>query len=700
MLEINPLVRKEALEERTYQLKVAGEAVKRNTLVVLPTALGKTVIAALVASHFLYWYSGNKVLVMAPTRPLVLQHRDTFFRILRLRPQDVQVLTGKRPPEYRLHVWNGPARLYFATPQVVHNDHKLGLRLSDFSLLIFDECHRARKNYAYTKVAEAYHRESPHPIILGLTASPGADRKKIKEICSALYVEHVEARTEEDPDVKPYVSPIAVEWKFLRLPESYQNLKKVLRDMLDERLRKLCSMGAIKKDPRYIFRSDLLKLGEELRYRIGETPVDEERSRFFGVLIVQSSALTLYHALELLESQGAHSLRCFLKRVETGEKLSHRSIAKELASKGVYRLLDSLEEHPKLSALREVLTTQLSKNPSSNAIVFTQYRDTSSYLSERLSEMGISCARFIGQTDKKGDEGLTQEEQAKLLERFRKGEFKVLVATSIAEEGLDVPSVDLIVFYEPVPSEIRYIQRRGRTGRKRFGRVVILAAEDTIDMTYLRRSRKMAERMKTMVRGLNLELKPILRTGSLEKRPMPEDLILEAEKYVPGIEEGGEEPPSEVGKVWEEKNLGEFSREVRKASKRILERILRTPGISLAELTNELMADGLDHGMAKAAVKRLKDENQVVVLGEKVFPYGAEMAKKGSRPTHVFEVERILPGKAVLFVDEKWRAVLLPEDYVGPRHLLRKGTKFRAVSELYRLNGKFHARIYGVESIE
>ena len=179
MLAINPLVRREVLEERAYQLSVAGEAVRRNTLVVLPTALGKTVIAALVASHFLYHYSDMKVLVMAPTRPLVLQHRDAFMRLLKLRPQDVQVLTGKQAQSYRLHAWDGPARIYFATPQVVRNDHGAGMKLGKFSLLIFDECHRARKNYAYTRVAEAYRNEAPYPIILGLTASPGADRRKI-----------------------------------------------------------------------------------------------------------------------------------------------------------------------------------------------------------------------------------------------------------------------------------------------------------------------------------------------------------------------------------------------------------------------------------------------------------------------------------------------------------------------------------------
>jgi len=702
MFEINPLVRREALEERDYQFRIAEEAVKRNTLVVLPTALGKTIIAALVASHFLYRYSDHKVLVMAPTRPLVLQHRNTFLRLLKLRLEDVQVLTGKYSPNFRLRAWGGPARIYFATPQVVHNDQKLGMRLDRFSLLVFDECHRARKNYAYTRVAEAYMREAPYPIILGLTASPGADREKIEEICRALCIEHVEARTEEDPDVKPYVSPIQVDWKFIRLPDSYQSIQKALRSMLEERLRRLTSMGVIRKDPRYIFRTDLLRLGEELRYRIEETSLEEERSRLFSAVVTQSSALTLFHALELLESQGPHTLRCFLDRIRESQKLSHRTLASGFWLAGIYRALDSVEEHPKVDALKQVLKQQLTEKPSSSAIVFTQYRDTSSYLVSKLSEAGISAARFIGQSDRAGDQGMSQEEQAQLLERFRSGEIKVLVATSIAEEGLDIPSVDLVVFYEPVPSEIRYIQRKGRTGRRRFGRVVILAAEDTLDVSYLRASRRMAERMKRIVKSLNSELKPVLRLGTLQESPMPAELIAEAERRAPELPEAEPEELAELDEELERERLREFSREVREVSKQLLTRVLRSgaEGISIAELSGEFEGNGAGPGALRAAMQKLRDEDQIRERGNRILPAGASTAALAPADVHTFEVERVLQGKAILFVDGKFRAVLIPDEYAGPRQLIRKGSRFRAAAKLYSLNGKLHARIYAVERAE
>ncbi len=704
MQAMNPLVRTEVLEERAYQSKIAREAKRRNTLVVLPTALGKTIIAGLVASHFLYNYRDLKVLVMAPTRPLVLQHRDTFMRLLKLRPQDVQVLTGKLDPNYRLHAWQGPSRIYFATPQVVRNDNELGMSLRDFSLLVFDECHRARKNYAYTRVAQAYVGEAPHPIILALTASPGADKERINEICRALYIEHLETRTEEDPDVKPYISPVAIDWRFVSLPPSYGTVGGILRRMLEDRLRRLSSMGVVKKNPRYIFRTDLLKAGDEIRYRIEESPSVEQRGRLYGALVLQSSALTLYHALELLESQGPQTLKCFLERIRLSNRTSHRSVVAELTPAGVYDTLssESLEDHPKVAVLERILLEQLSSNSSSRIIVFTQYRDTSSHLVSRFSNLGIPSARFVGQADKDWDLGLTQDQQTRLLERFREGKIRVLVATSIGEEGLDIPSVDLVIFYEPVPSEIRYIQRKGRTGRRSFGRVVILAAEGTLDVSYLAASRKMAERMKRIVNDLNIELNPIIRSAPAPpSNPMPMEVISEAEKLsqtLPGIP--ALKPVIEQEGELEKERMRSFNREVRDVAKRILSLALKSGGggAQSDELTAEFEDGGISPAVVKAAIEKLRSEDQIRFIDGKIFPFGALMVEPLTKDIHVFEVEKVLSGDAILLVDGKWRASLIPSDYDGPRQLIKKGTKFRAIAKFYRLDGKLHVGIHTIES--
>jgi Fanconi anemia group M protein len=149
--------------------------------------------------------------------------------------------------------------------------------------------------------------------------------------------------------------------------------------------------------------------------------------------------------------------------------------------------------------LLRVVKGQLGKKKDSKIIVFTQYRDTIEDIVEALSREGLVAQRFVGQSDRVGSEGMDQQTQTDVLEKFREGDFKILVSSSIGEEGLHVPDVDLVVFYEAVPSEIRYIQRRGRTGRTTEGKVVILLAEGTVDEAYYYSTLVKESRMKDLV---------------------------------------------------------------------------------------------------------------------------------------------------------------------------------------------------------
>jgi Fanconi anemia group M protein len=150
-----------------------------------------------------------------------------------------------------------------------------------------------------------------------------------------------------------------------------------------------------------------------------------------------------------------------------------------------------------------VVARQLSESPSSRVLVFTHYRDTCELVANKLSKVeNAKVAKLVGQSDRKGEKGQKQKDQVGVLERFRQGEFNVLVATSVGEEGLDVASTDLVVFYEPVPSEIRSIQRRGRTGRSRAGKVIIFITKGTRDEAYyyssLNKEKAMRRRLDTM----------------------------------------------------------------------------------------------------------------------------------------------------------------------------------------------------------
>jgi Fanconi anemia group M protein len=133
-------------------------------------------------------------------------------------------------------------------------------------------------------------------------------------------------------------------------------------------------------------------------------------------------------------------------------------------------------EHPKIDKLGEILQTI-----SGKALIFSSYRDSVDIIYKKLNEMGISAGILIG---KAGERGLKQKEQIETVQKFRDGEFKVLVATRVGEEGLDISEVNQVIFYDNIPSSIRFIQRRGRTGRKDTGKLIVLMAKDTIDETY------------------------------------------------------------------------------------------------------------------------------------------------------------------------------------------------------------------------
>jgi ERCC4-related helicase len=127
---------------------------------------------------------------------------------------------------------------------------------------------------------------------------------------------------------------------------------------------------------------------------------------------------------------------------------------------------------------------------------------------------GYNTERFVGQTDRDGDAGLSQTEQTEILDRFRKREFNILVASQVAEEGLNIPAVDMVVFYEPIPSAVRAIQRRGRTGRNEVGKVVMLVTEDSRDEAFLYAETGREKKMKKIVRGMANGEKPSSKRGN------------------------------------------------------------------------------------------------------------------------------------------------------------------------------------------
>ena len=470
----------------------------RNTLVVLPTGLGKTIIAILVAARRLSEVAGSQVLVLAPTKPLVTQHAELFKKHLAGGNLVFGVLTGETEPEKRKVIFE-ESPLVFATPEVIRNDlAEQRYTLHNVSLIIFDEAHRCVKDYAYSEVAEVYKREATNQLILGLTASPSGRRSRVEEICEKLAITNVEARTEVDDEVAGYVKSISLRWQRLPLPDSYRQISRILKFAYEEKIRKLRSMHQLPTDG-VVTKRMLLNLGDSLRKRVGQG-----RSGYlFAAIVLQSQAISLQHAIELVETQGITSLIKYLSRLTASKNKSARGLARNPQIIEALKLSENIAgvEHPKQGMLRSIISDETRTKPDSKLIVFTQFRDTVEAIVENLNHVqGVSAVRFVGQSTRDDEDvGLKQKEQLRILDDFRSAKFNVLVTTSIGEEGLHVPDVDHVIFYETVPSEIRTIQRRGRTGRTRLGKVTVLMAEDTVDEAYYWSSRRKEEQMRQLM---------------------------------------------------------------------------------------------------------------------------------------------------------------------------------------------------------
>ena len=535
------LVNGKDLEIRKYQTEIASKCINKNSLVVLPTGLGKTIIAVLVASKTLQIYPPqSKIIVLAPTRPLINQHYDTFIKFLTLPEDTFSVLTGKVNPHDRAEIFTN-SQIIFYTPQTLRNDliHEK-YTLENTALIIFDEAHHASGDYPYTMIAEKFMEQNPDGTILGLTASPGASKQKITMLCENLFIplDNIHIRTRKDKDVKTYLKPMDIYKIGVDLTELMGHAYQLLNDVLEERLHYLAQLNFLeaKGEPLFahIIRKDLLRLNSELvaALKNGDT------TGIYSALSINAQGLILFHMQELIEQQGLDVLLHYLEKTYKDAKKKNSSKAVRVLA-GDYRLNQLFLEltknndfipenliHPKYQVLVKVILDELKTNPASRILVFVKLRDSVKNIVKKLKMVkDVHAVRFVGQATKsKDDKGLSQKQQIEILDHFKNGKYNVLVSTNVGEEGLDIAECDLVIFYDVVASEIRLIQRKGRTARHRQGRVIILYCKETHDEIYLRIALNKLRRMNiTLKKPEQLHEQPLVPLDDIAVEPEIED---------------------------------------------------------------------------------------------------------------------------------------------------------------------------------
>ena len=513
---IHPFL-KDGVEARAYQIRALKNALSSSCLMVMPTGFGKTAVEWMVMAEFLRQYD-KKIILIAPTTGLVAQQQRMARDMIDIDPEHILRYTGETAPEKRHEIWR-KGRILMATPQVIRNDAtNRRISLDDVSLIIFDEAHHATGNHAYAQVGDLYLSQNPSGFTLAATASPGSTKGAILEVAKRLGIDRLDVSMKDEALLKPYAVTLHNDVIYVDLPESLKTLIFPLQEHQSlevESIQRMGFMGSVKNLTSRI----ITEAQQSISRAIGRRD-----KRGYNAARKVSDIRRMHMLLDLLKTQGVKAGLAFLDKAESEGRSGDRGTNRFLAQPVIHNFRNDArnlgELHPKAEIVNKMVKQKISENPNSRIIIFTEYRYTVNNLTELLSNIeGVKVSQFIGQSSSGKQKGMTQKEQLARLEEFRSGKVNVLVATSVGEEGLDVPAAELVLLYEPVPSAIRSIQRRGRTARQTSGTVKTLVARETRDQFVSHAAKAREKKMYN-------NLADIKRQGRLQFSPSSMEEIL------------------------------------------------------------------------------------------------------------------------------------------------------------------------------
>ncbi|OCT68313.1 hypothetical protein XELAEV_18039612mg [Xenopus laevis] len=513
---------------RDYQFNISYTALLQNTLVCLPTGLGKTFIAAVVMYNFYRWYPSGKIVFMAPTKPLVAQQIEACFRVMGIPQGHMAEMTGSTQAQNRKNIWE-THRVFFLTPQVMVNDLTRGACPAlEIKCLVIDEAHKALGNHAYCQVVRELTNYTNQFRILALSATPGGDTKSVQQVVSNLLISQIELRSEDSSDIQPYSHARQLEKFVVPLGEELESVQKTYLQLLDTFAGRLIQNNVLsRRDIPNLTKYQIILSRDQFRKNPPANIIGAQQGVIEGDYAL---CISLYHGYELLLQMGTRSLYSYLHGIIDGSKGMTRA-RNELSRNGdfmeLYKQLEKmfsdtkvaegngsllfnsslradakkpfLYSHPKLKKLEEVVVQHFKswKNGDQNSsnqtpegtriMIFSSFRDSVQEIAEMLNHHHptVRVMTFVGHSSAgKGVKGFTQKEQLEVVKRFREGGFNTLVSTCVGEEGLDIGEVDLIICFDAQKSPIRLVQRMGRTGRKRQGRIVVILCQGREERTY------------------------------------------------------------------------------------------------------------------------------------------------------------------------------------------------------------------------
>ncbi|XP_072485366.1 Fanconi anemia group M protein isoform X2 [Notamacropus eugenii] len=507
---------------REYQLRISEAALFCNTLVCLPTGLGKTFIAAVVMYNFYRWFPSGKVVFMAPTKPLVAQQIEACSRVMGIPQRHMAEMTGSTQAFVRKEIWHNK-RVLFLTPQVMINDLSRGACPAvKIRCLVIDEAHKALGNYAYCQVVRELVKYTKHFRILALSATPGSDTKAVQQVVSNLLIGQIELRSEDSSDILPFTYERRIEKLIVPLGEELVTIQNTYIQVLEAFANRLIRVNVLmRQDIPNLTKYQMILARDLFRKNLSHT-LGGQQGIIEGDFAI---CISLYHGYELLQQMGMRSLYIFLCGIMDGTKGMTRTKNELSRNEQFMKLFEHLGSmfsdrnttsgmvdgnpnqrghndkkfiysHPKLKKLEEIVVEHFrtwkdqntsEKKCDTRVMIFSSFRDSVQEIAEMLQyQPSVRVMTFVGHASGKSTKGLTQKEQLEVVKRFRDGGYNTLVSTCVGEEGLDIGEVDLIICFDAQKSPVRLVQRMGRTGRKRQGRIVVILTEGREECAYNR----------------------------------------------------------------------------------------------------------------------------------------------------------------------------------------------------------------------
>ncbi|KAH8630173.1 ATP-dependent DNA helicase [Alternaria alternata] len=480
---------------RDYQFNIVQRGLFNNLLVALPTGLGKTFIAATIILNWFRWTTDAQIVFVAPTKPLVAQQVEACFNIAGIPRSYTTMLTGGVSTGLRAEEWKDK-RVFFMTPQTLLNDLKSGYAdPKRIVLLVVDEAHRATGAYAYVEVVSFLRRFNSSFRVLALTATPGADVEAVQKVIDGLDISKVEIRTENSMDICSYVHQRKIDKQVFQNTDEMEMCMDLYSEALQPLVNTIAGLNAYwSKNPRDLTPFGCQQAKKKWFLEVGRNANRGLQSTVHTIFAILAS---ISHGMDLLKYHGMGPFYIKMKEFQDEAAKTKSKYKKQVLDSDAWKKLmvrlqgwitdDNFVGHPKLEYLQQVILdhfvnagdgSNVDGAPSSQTriMVFAHFRDSAEEIARILKRHHpmIRPRIFVGQAHGKNSEGMSQKDQLEAIEKFKNGEFNTLIATSIGEEGLDIGEVDLIICYDSKASPIRMLQRMGRTGRKRQGRIVML----------------------------------------------------------------------------------------------------------------------------------------------------------------------------------------------------------------------------------